>query len=102
MLKSATTLGSSYFIAGFLGLFPYMIVKRTEIKEALYASIAIEAVALYLFGYGKTGINVGWKGRESMGKALWGALTMVLVGAVASGIAVGLITAVNRGEHVSG
>ena len=99
--KSATTLGFSYFIAGLLGIFPYMVVKRTETKKALYVAIAIEAVALYVFGYCKTGINIGWKGKSNITKAFWGAASMVLVGAVASGIAVGLIIAVNNTAHVS-
>lgn len=78
-----------------------MIVQRTHIKEALYASIAIEAVALYVFGYAKTGVNVGWKGRENVTRAVVGAVIMVAVGAIASGIAVGLITMVNTSEHVA-
>jgi len=99
--KSATTLGSSYFIAGLLGIFPYMVVKRTETKKALYAAIAVEAVALYVFGYCKTGINTGWKGKENVIKAFWGAASMVIVGAIASGLAVGLIIAVNSKEHIA-
>lgn len=79
-----------------------MVVHRDQIKEALIASIAIEAVALYVFGYCKTSINVGWMGKENVKKALWGAIIMVAVGAIASGIAVGLIKAVDSGEHVSG
>lgn len=102
VLKSSATLGSSYFLAGFLGLLPYMIVERTQIRPALYASIAVEAVALYVFGYAKTGVSVGWTGRDNLRKAFVGAVMMVLVGAVASGIAVGLITGVNRSEHVAG
>ena len=89
-------------MAGLLGLFPYMVVKRTQTKDALYAAIAIEAVALYVFGYCKTGINVGWKGKGNIMKAFWGAASMVIVGAVASGLAVGLIILVNSKEHISG
>ena len=88
-------------MAGLLGLFPYMVVKRTQTKEALYAAIATEAVALYVFGYCKTGINIGWKGKENVKKAFWGAVSMVIVGAVASGLAVGLIILVNSKEHIS-
>lgn len=98
-LKSASTLGSSYFMAGLLGLLPYICVKRNDIKTALAASVAIEAVALFVFGYVKTGVNVGW---GQLRKNFVGALLMVAVGAVAAGIAVGLITGVNRGEHISG
>lgn len=78
-----------------------MVVKRTETKKALYAAIAVEAVALYVFGYCKTGINTGWKGKENVIKAFWGAASMVIVGAIASGLAVGLIIAVNSKEHIA-
>ena len=96
--KSASTLGSCYFLAGLLGLFPYICVPKHDIKTALAASITIEAVALFAFGYVKTGVNVGW---GQLKKNLVGALLMVAVGAVAAGIAVGMITAVNKGEHIS-
>lgn len=98
-LKSASTLGCCYFLAGLLGLLPYICVNKNDIRTALAASIAIEAVVLFVFGYVKTGVNVGWKKWK---KNLLGALLMVAVGAVAAGIAVGLITAVNWGEHISG
>ena len=97
-LKSASTLGSCYFIAGLLGLLPYICVQRDDIKTALAASIAIEAVALFIFGYVKTGVNVGW---GKLRKNFLGALLMVAVGAAAAGIAVGLITGVNKGEHIN-
>ena len=77
-----------------------MVVHRSETKKALYAAIAIEAVALYVFGYVKTGFNVRWRGKEKVMKAFLGAAMMVVVGAVASGVAVGLIMAVDRSEHV--
>lgn len=73
-------------------------MQRDDIKTALAASIAIEAVALFVFGWVKTGVNVGWRAWR---KNSVGALMMVAVGAVAAGIAVGLITAVNHGERIS-
>lgn len=89
-------------MAGFLGLFPYMIVHRNDIKPALYASIAIEVVALWIFGWLKTGVSVGWSGKENLRKGFVGAVIMVAVGAIAAGIAVGLITVVDKSEHISG
>lgn len=79
-----------------------MVVQRTQIREALWASVAVEAVALWGFGWVKTGVSVGWRGRGNVRRGVGGAVMMVAVGAVASGVAVGLITGVNRGEHVAG
>ena len=99
--KSASTLGISYFLAGLLGLLPYIFVPKDHIKLGLYISIAIEAVALYVFGYVKTAINVGWRSKEKVWKAFKGAIYMVLVGAIAASVAVGLIMGVNKGQHIS-
>ena len=100
--KSASTLGVCYFLAGLLGLLPYVFVPKDHIKLGLYISIAIEVVALYAFGYVKTAINVGWHSKENIWKALKGAIYMVLVGAIAASVAVGLITGVNQGQHITG
>ena len=100
--KSASTLGASYFLAGLLGLLPYIFVPKDQIKLGLYISIAIEVVALYAFGYVKTAINVGWHSKGNIWKAFKGAVYMVLVGAIAASVAVGLIIGVNKGQHVTG
>ena len=102
IFKSSSTLGVSYFVAGLIGLIPYMAVNRTQVKKALHISIAVEAVALAVFGYCKTGFNIGWVKKENVKKALWGAVIMVIVGTLAAGIAVGLITGVNKSEHIAG
>ena len=73
-----------------------------DVYRGLYISIGIEAIALLVFGYLKTGVNVGWRTRGNIWKAYKGAVQMLLVGAVAAGVAVGLIMAVNKGEHISG
>ena len=99
--KSASTLGVCYFLAGLLGLLPYVFVPKDHIKLGLYISIGIEVVALYAFGYVKTAINVGWHSKENIWKALKGAMYMVLVGAIAASVAVGLITGVNEGQHLT-
>lgn len=100
--KSAGTLGACYFFAGLIGLFPYICVPANDVYKGLYISIGIEAIALFVFGYLKTGVNVGWRTRGKIWKAYKGAFQMLLVGAVAAGVAVGLIMAVNKGEHISG
>lgn len=84
-------------MSGFLGLLPYILVHASDVDTALYISIGVEAVALFVFGYVKTAINVG---RREWKKNLVGALSMDVVGAVAAGTAVGLIKAVDGSEHI--
>ena len=55
-----------------------------------------------MVGYGKLGFNVAGGGRANVRKAIVGAVIMVAVGAVASGVAVGLILLVNSHEKVAG
>lgn len=98
--KSAGTLGACYFLAGLIGLFPYILVPAKAVYLALYISIGLESIALLVFGYLKTAINVGWKTTENIRRCGIGAFQMLFVGAVASGVAVGLIMAVNSGQHI--
>ena len=55
------------------------------------------AFALFIFGWVKTGVVGGWRGRENVFKGLKGGLQMVVVGGVAAGAAVGLVRAINHG-----
>ena len=100
--KSACTLGVCYFMAGLIGLLPYMWVPKYDVYRGLYISIGIEAASLLVFGYAKTAINVGWKTGMNIWRACKGAFQMLFVGAVAAGVAVALIIAVNKGQHISG
>lgn len=86
---SALTLALGYFVGGFIPLIPYFIVDRVIV--ALYCSIGVMAVTLLVFGYIKTGVVRGWRGRENVMASLWGGLQMVLVGGVAAGAAIALV-----------
>ena len=55
-------------------------------------------IALFAFGWGKTGVVVGWRGRSNVVQALKSALQMVLIGGVAAGAAVGLVRAMTHAE----
>lgn len=83
---SAVTIGGSYAIGGMVPLSPYFILPT--VKDALYVSIGVTLIALFIFGYVKgvfTGANV-WKS----------ALTTTIIGALASSAAFGIALLVNQ------
>jgi len=96
-LVSAATIAMGYFVGGFVPLLPYFCVKRNEVLLALWISIGVMVVALFVFGWVKTGVVRGWRGRENIWRCVKGALQMVVVGGVAAGAAVGLVRAINHG-----
>lgn len=87
----ALTIAFGYFIGGFVPLLPYFFVGPHDAFLALRWSIATMAIALFLFGYGKTCFVSGWRGRRNVRKGMVGGLQMVLVGGVAAGSAMGLV-----------
>ncbi|KAL4873388.1 hypothetical protein BDV12DRAFT_159895 [Aspergillus spectabilis] len=87
----ALTIALGYFIGGFVPLLPYLFVGENEAFLALKWSIATMAVALFIFGYGKTCFVSGWKGGKNIRKGAVGGLQMVLIGGVAAGSAMGLV-----------
>ncbi|KAL2810703.1 vacuolar iron transporter Ccc1 [Aspergillus granulosus] len=90
-LTCALTIALGYFIGGFVPLLPYFFVGENEAFLALKWSIATMAVALFIFGYGKTCFVSGWKGSRNIRKGIVGGLQMVLIGGVAAGSAMGLV-----------
>lgn len=87
----ALTIALGYFVGGFVPLLPYFFVGPHDAFLALRWSIATMAIALFLFGYGKTCFVSGWSGRRNIRKGFIGGLQMVLVGGVAAGSAMGLV-----------
>ena len=59
------------------------------------------AFVLLIFGYVKTGIVRGWRGKENIIAGIKGAVQMCIVGAAAAGAAVGLVRAINHGGEYS-
>lgn len=96
----AITIGMGYFVGGLVPLIPYFCVRKTQVLLALWWSIGVMAVALFAFGWTKTGIVVGWRGRENILAGLKGALQMTLIGGVAAAAAIGLVRAITHGGHV--
>ncbi len=77
---SAWTIALSYVVGGLIPLLPYMLID--DIIKALWASVAVTPVALFVFGYVKSGFTgiSPWRG---------GAQT-VLVGGLAAAAAFGI------------
>lgn len=93
----ALTISMGYFLGGLVPLIPYFCVHRNQVYLALWWSIGVMAVALFAFGWVKTGVVVGWRGRSNILAGLTGALQMVMIGGTAAGAAVGLVRAINHG-----
>ena len=80
---SALTIGISYFLGGFVPLFPYFFT--TVVKTGLLVSVIVMLVTLFIFGYIKTSISLG----DDCGKAkkISEGLQMVAIGSIAAGAA---------------
>jgi VIT1/CCC1 family predicted Fe2+/Mn2+ transporter len=77
---SAWTIALSYVVGGLIPLLPYMVV--SDIHTALWWSVAVTPVALFVFGYVKSGYT---------GVPPWrGGFQTVLVGGLAAAAAFGL------------
>jgi VIT1/CCC1 family predicted Fe2+/Mn2+ transporter len=79
-LQSAITIAVSYAISGFIPLAPYMLVK--SVTSALYVSVLMTLIALFVFGY--------VKGRVTGLAALRSGWQTMLIGGVAAGAAFGI------------
>ncbi|MCJ1431068.1 hypothetical protein MMC27_000418 [Xylographa pallens] len=90
---SAMTIAAGYFFGGILPLLPYFFVKIDDVGGAFWWSVAVMIVALCAFGYVKTCILGGWKGRSNLIKGVRGAVQMVGVGGVAAGAAMFFVQA---------
>lgn len=78
--KSALNIGLSYIVGGLVPLSPYFFLSSTT--DALKISVIVTLVCLFIFGYFKsklTGIN-----------AWWGAVRVMMIGALAAGAAFGV------------
>jgi vacuolar iron transporter family protein len=90
---SALTIALGYFFGGLVGLVPYFYVGEGNLYLGLYISIAVMAVALFVFGYVKTCVVTGWDGVRNFRRGVWGGCQMVVVGGAAAGAAMGCVRA---------
>lgn len=74
---SALTIAVSYIVGGLLPLSPYFLVR--SVHDALYASVIVTLIALFLFGY--------FKGKFTTNRPLRSALQTMAVGALAAAAA---------------
>ncbi|KAJ5089420.1 hypothetical protein N7532_008104 [Penicillium argentinense] len=93
---SALTLALGYFVGGFIPLIPYFIV--SQVITALYWSIGVMGVTLFVFGYIKTCVVRGWRGHDNIVAGIWGGVQMCFVGGVAAGAAIALVRLIDTGN----
>jgi len=82
--NSALTIATAYVVGGLIPLAPYMLIANP--REALWSSIAVTLVALFIFGY--------VKGKFTTAKPFRSALQTALIGAIAAGAAFLIATAI--------
>jgi len=88
--QSALTIGTSYFLGGFIPLLPYLFF--SSVSDGLFASIGITAVVLIIFGVVKqkcTGLE-DWRSLVKSG------LSTLAVGAIAAGSSWTIVRALER------
>lgn len=90
-ITCALTIATGYFLGGFLPLLPYFFVAKNEVFLALWWSLGVMALTLFVFGYGKTCFVSGWRGKANVWQGAKGGIQMMLVGGVAAGCAMGLV-----------
>jgi vacuolar iron transporter family protein len=95
-VTSAMTIALGYFLGGLLPLIPYFCVGKNQVYTGLYISIGVMVFALFIFGYVKTCVVIGWHGERNVRDRCFGGLQMVVVGSFAAGAAMGLVRAFNH------
>ena len=75
--KSALNIGLSYIVVGIIPLSPYFLI--AESGEALKYSVIATLICLFVFGY--------FKSRITGVHAIWGAIRVTMIGAVAAAAA---------------
>ena len=88
-ITCALTIALGYFFGGFLPLLPYFFARH--VTAGLIWSISVMVVALFVFGYVKTGFVEGWRGWRCVKHNMWGAGQMVIIGGAAAGCAMGVV-----------
>lgn len=78
--NSAITIGVSYMVGGLVPLFPYFLSQNPH--QALWNSVVVTAIALFIFGY--------IKGAFTVSKPLKSAFQTLIVGGLAAATAFGV------------
>lgn len=85
---SGVTIAMGYFVGGLVPLLPYLFFEH--VREALYSSILVMAIALFVFGWAKTGLV----GECSRWVCFRNAVQMLVLGGLAAGAAMGCVKAI--------
>jgi len=85
------TIGLGYGVGGLIPLLPYFCVGVHEVYLALYISIGVMAITLFLFGYFKTVLLAEQDCEKSTWKAFKGGLWMLALGGGSAAVAVGAV-----------
>ncbi len=83
--QSAVTIGISYIVGGIIPLSPYFFVANSQ--DALYYSVAVTMVCLFVFGY--------FKSKVTGQPPISGAFKVLIIGALAAAAAFGIAKWVN-------
>ncbi|KAL8732756.1 MAG: hypothetical protein Q9166_002537 [cf. Caloplaca sp. 2 TL-2023] len=89
------TIGLGYAVGGLIPLIPYFCVGKHEVFLALYISIGVMCVTLFLFGYFKTVLLAEQDCDKSTWKAVKGGLWMMALGGASAAVAVGVVHGIN-------
>jgi VIT1/CCC1 family predicted Fe2+/Mn2+ transporter len=101
-IVASITIALGYFLGGLLPLLPYIFVGRHEVYKGLYMSIGVMVVALFVFGYTKTCVVIGWRGGKKIRSGCVEGVKMVVVGSIAAAAAMGLVKFFSRDEVTMG
>lgn len=85
---SGLTIALGYFIGGLVPLLPYLFFEH--VREALYCSILVMAIALFAFGWAKTFLV----GECSKRACFQNAVQMLVLGGLAAAAAMGCVKAI--------
>lgn len=85
--SSALTIGSAYFLGGFVPLIPYFFIKTVD--AALLISVIVMLTTLFVFGVLKTTFTLGWDCGKT--RIAFNGVQMVLTGGIAAGAAWALV-----------
>ena len=93
--KAAATFFLTYF-SGLPALIPYIVVREDQVNLAFYISIGITTVLSFIYGWLKTGYNVGWTGLGNIARCIRGGLMFFGVVAVAAVLSVVIIRGIDH------
>lgn len=84
---SGLTISLGYFFGGLIALVPYLFV--SSVHQGFFGSVVLMAIALFLFGWGKTSLV----GETDRWLCFRSGMQMMLLGGVAAGAAMGCVKA---------